>query len=428
MKHAVTRVNLDNGSNGILLDIPDSGVFYCELVFRGGDLLCPAKKPEVAHFMEHMAFKKNKEYDTEIEFETDFSKNGATFNACTTRQKVAYSVKCADFEWKRILGMKIMMLTTCQFLDRDFFTERDVIKDELTWWTTKYEETLNTKLEEEIHGYDWSDKTRVKLLNNTKLVDLKNFYKQTHYSSNLQFIVAGNLQDKQDEIKQMLTNIDFPNKNSRPIERYDYRVKQSNRPIFVVESFLKKIYFSLLFLVRKELSLSEYATLRVVSSILTDGFDSIINGNVRKKGLAYGIYSAVSRKQPLSSFSVWTDVEEDKVVDLFKEIVAGMRLTLNGGLSQDLIDAKKQKIIGRIKNIEWDSLTLSDIYINRYFNLGKIEKHPTELIAALESVNQEQLNKIVQTVFVEQNCFLGLIGNKADQYKDQLYKIIKEIF
>ena len=72
MEHTTKKVNLKNGSNGVLVDIPDIKVFYCQLIFRGGDLICPEGKPEVAHFMEHMASLKNAEYDKRSEFVAAF--------------------------------------------------------------------------------------------------------------------------------------------------------------------------------------------------------------------------------------------------------------------------------------------------------------------------------------------------------------------
>ena len=55
MKHTVTEVRLDNGSRGLLIDVPGATVMSFQFQFRAGNRYVGRKDIyETAHVMEHM--------------------------------------------------------------------------------------------------------------------------------------------------------------------------------------------------------------------------------------------------------------------------------------------------------------------------------------------------------------------------------------
>ena len=80
--------------------------------------------------------------------------------------------------------------------------------------------------------------------------------------------------------------------------------------------------------------------------MLFAGFDSIINGEVREKGLSYGIQSFLDQNKTFLKLVCFGEVEEDKACDLFKVLVGGIKLVLSGGIDPKQIEAAKHKTCG----------------------------------------------------------------------------------
>ena len=427
MKHSVEQLSLPTGSNGLFVDVPGSNVFYCQLRFRSGDLFCPEDKPEIAHFMEHMSFMKNKEYANSADLMEDFEKNGAVMNASTGAQDVCYWFKSADFEWERLLQLLIMVLTTCQFESDSFETEREVIRDELTRRLTLYKQTLHFQMRRNLSGRDLSFQSRLKLLDNVQLSDLQGFYEQIFYINNLQFVFYGDLETKKDKIGQMLTSMNLPNENKQPIARYNFKFTQPGEPVVVVEDFLKKIHFSLCFYKNSRLSPIEHASLKVVAEVLTGSLSAILTRPVREKGLSYGIGSYADNCKDHSSFTITTEMAEDKALDLFKVIAETIKLGLSGKISKEQIEVAKARLTGWFYNVESRSADLSKTYMNEYFEFDNVRKYPDFIVEQIKKVDKKQFDEAFKYVFSKDGYCLGLIGANVENYKKDLYQIIADV-
>ena len=429
MKHTVEEISLTNGANGVLIDIPNNDVFYCQILFRGGYLFgFDNKKTEIAHFLEHMVFEKNDKHSNFNELVIDFNKNGGYFSASTNKYRVRYLFKCVDSEWRRMLNIQLIMLTTCRFSNKYFLKEKEIIKDELTRRSLDYNIRLNHLLNKEINGYDLSYSSRLKLLDNINLVDLEKFYEKTHYSANLQFVIAGDLKQKKDEIRKILTEANFPNKNKLPVKKHQSEFAQINQPIVLSKSFIKKIVFKIIFVVNRQLSLLEYASLWVAVAILIDGFDSIIYSQIRKRGLGYRLFSDIEQNGSFSSISIQTEMSEGNAVELFQVVTDGLKLALSGKITVDQIEAGKAKVVGGVYNAEPNTTDLAELYIDQYFYTDKLEKHPDKFVAAIKEIDKQMFDETLKSVFHPERWYLGLIGRNVDSYKDDLYKISSEIF
>ena len=77
MQHTVSKVKLDNGIEGLFVDVPSANVTTIDIVFRAGDYLSPPGKTDTAHVMEHLVLGANKTYPSAKEFSKEFTKYGA---------------------------------------------------------------------------------------------------------------------------------------------------------------------------------------------------------------------------------------------------------------------------------------------------------------------------------------------------------------
>ena len=428
MKHSIKELSLMNGMKGIFVDIPDTKVFACKLAFNSGHLFCQPDKPEIAHFMEHMVFKANKKYKDSAKLDFEFIKNGAYNNASTGNTRVVYLSTCPDFEWERILKLILLTVTSCQFFQKDFNTEKEVIREELTRRLTNYWLILSLSSDKVVHGYDLLPANRIKLLDNIKLEDLKEFYKKTHYPANLKFTIAGNLKDKSDQIVKILEESNFPNQGSKPIPQYKYKFKPISQPIVVIEKAVEKIYFDILFVRSRKPTITEDACMAIVKQILFwNGDGSIISGQARLKGLNYGVYGRVVQTEDSYIFGIDSEVEDKNASGLFAIIVNGLKTALSGDIPSELIERAKKSLTGTHYMQEPNCVRLSDYYSSAYFSFNDTERRD-KMSEIIPTVDKEQINETLKSLFVDKRWYLNLLGANVDQYKDRLYGIISKVF
>ncbi len=132
MKHIVEKVKLENGAEGLLIEVPDALVMTFEFNFRAGEYLVEPKKWETPHIMEHMLLGANELYPKARVFQAEFEKNGAYNNASTGVYDITYEAECADFEWERIFDLMLLSISRPLFLQSEFEAELGNVREELS--------------------------------------------------------------------------------------------------------------------------------------------------------------------------------------------------------------------------------------------------------------------------------------------------------
>jgi predicted Zn-dependent peptidase len=74
MRHTVSEIELENGSKGLLVHIPDASVMTFDINFRAGEYLVDAHKWEVPHLMEHVLLGANELIPRARDFQAELEK------------------------------------------------------------------------------------------------------------------------------------------------------------------------------------------------------------------------------------------------------------------------------------------------------------------------------------------------------------------
>jgi predicted Zn-dependent peptidase len=114
MKHIVTKVKLENGAEGLFIDVPGATVMDFEFNFRAGEYLVSREKWEVPHLCEHVLLGANEKYPKARIFQAEFEKNGAYSNAHTSTYHITYESECAEFEWERVFELMFKTNEECK--------------------------------------------------------------------------------------------------------------------------------------------------------------------------------------------------------------------------------------------------------------------------------------------------------------------------
>lgn len=425
MKHTVTEIELKSGARGLLIDVPGAQVMSSRIHFRAGTRYVRDKSiEETAHIMEHMAFGANARFKDAAEFDAEFTKNGAYFNASTADYSMVYMTDCADFEWDRILELQQLSITKPRFIEEELKSEAGNVRNELNGYLNNHMWVLWSKMAQ-VLGEDvltWAE--RVKTIHNVSLSDIREHYRRTHTLSNMRFVIAGAIAGRESKLRDMLESWELPEG-----ERLSVPVDELHRadPLLIKRKEATNFTFGLSMVVPRRLSDSEVDAMEFADHILNGTFRSRIFGGARKKGLAYGMWSTTNANEHNSTWDFGTELEPDNAAALFDLMATEIRALTRGEITDEEVNAARQYALGRHQMGAQTAGQINRFYADRYFFDGFINNYEHQP-AEIEAVTRE---RIVETAreFINADCWLlGGIGNVDKAFVDGLHAKLVPLF
>lgn len=425
MKHTVTEIQLKNGARGLLIDVPGAQVMSSRIHFRAGTRYVRDKSiEETAHIMEHMAFGANARFKDAADFDAEFTKNGAYFNATTADYSMVYMTDCADFEWDRILELQQLSITKPRFIEEELKSEAGNVRNELNGYLNNHMWVLWSKMAQ-VLGEDvltWAE--RVKTINNVTVGDIREHYRRTHTLSNMRFVIAGGIKGNESKIVDMLESWELPEG-----ERLSIPVDELHRadPLVIKRKEATNFTFGWSMVVPRRLSDAEFDAMAFADHILNGTFRSRIYGGARKKGLAYSMWSSANANEHNSTWDFGTELDAVSAPELFDLIVREVRAVAKGEITDEEVESARQYALGRHQMGAQTAGQINRWYADRYFFDGRINDYDTRP-AEIEAVTRE---RIVETAreFISADCWLlGGIGNVDKAFVDGLNDKLSPLF
>ncbi len=419
MKHTVREVTLKNGAKGLLIHVPDASVMTFEINFRAGEYLVSRDKWETPHLMEHMLLGANQQIRNARAFQAEFEKNGAYSNASTSTYHITYEAECADFEWDRVLDLLLVAISKPLFLETEFVAEIGNVREELTGRGNNHFRHLSLALREAEGFIALTDQTRITLMDNVTLDDIRAHYKKTHTLSNMRFVIAGNISDERlAKIERKLQRIELPEGTERtalPLE-VPARMKA---PLYIHRQEVENFYFYIDTFKCAELSDPQLDALGLVNSMLTETLASRIFGKAREKGLVYSMGSGFG--QLTASIGWWfgAHVRPENARPLFKLIndeITGLR---QGKVTLKDIEEAKQYALGRYQRSGQTVGGTADGYSGRYF----WDEHVDDYYKVPERIKAVTKARAVDTanLLFEDNIWgFGVLGACGEALAEEL--------
>ena len=422
MKHTVNEVTLTNGAKGLLIHVPDASVMSFEINFRAGDYLVPDRtKWETAHLMEHLVLGANELYPKARAFQAEFEKNGAYNNASTSAYDIIYEAECADFEWDRIFGLLLTVISKPLFLDDEFEAEFGNVREEMTGRSNNHFRHLSLALREKYGFAVLTDQERLKLMDNVTISDIKKHYAKTHTTSNMRFVIAGNLRPtRRKAIEKLFSAIELPEGTGRT-ELPDERPKSLHGPLYIGNETVDNLYFYLDTFAQHRLTDGETDSLTLINSMLTETLYSRILGTAREKGLVYHMSSGLGQTKTSANWWFGAQVMPQNAEPLFDIIVTELKAVFDGKISPEDIESAKQYALGRYQRSGQTVSGTAAGYSYRYFFDEAIDDYykVPERIAA---ITKESIVTVAKELFVDNTWGLGVLGNAGEPFAEELYQ------
>lgn len=427
MKHSVEEVVLTNGGRGLLIHVPNATVVSYDFEFRAGYDYCTTDTIyETPHIMEHMVLGANELYPNSRQFNAELEKNGAYSNASTSSASLKYVADCADFEWERVLDLLRLAITKPLFLQTEFEAEYGNVKEELTGYLSSNSRVLWQRLGQASGEHFFNDEERLKIMQNTKLKDVKEHYKRTHTSDNLRFIIAGNLKDERKQtIIKMLEKWDLPRGERFGLVREE--LVGAAQPIHVLRKDVENVVFGLSIQANWRLPDKEADAMSALNHMLTGSLHSAIWGRAREKGLAYGMWSDFVVSDSASEWDFGGQVSLKNAPKLFAIITEEVKNVLSGQVTVADINAAKQFALGKHQMGCQTVGSIASWYARRYYFDGYIDDY-ADRPKAIGAVDKPTIIKAARDLIEGKRWAFGGLGNCTDAELKDLHSNLAGMF
>lgn len=410
MKHVVSELVLDNGARGLLVHVPGASVMSFQVNFRAGEYLVERDKWETPHIMEHMLLGANKHIPKARAFQAEFEKNGAYCNASTGTYDIIYEAECADFEWQRILDWLMVAITEPLFLEDEFKAEVGNVREELTARSNNHFRHLSLSLREAFKFYAVTDQERLKLMTNVNLEDIRKHYHDTHVTSNMRFVIAGDIsRTRRKHIKDIFEKPGLAKGRGRRQlpEEIPHKL---NQPLSIRNNSVDNYYFYFDTFLKRRMEDHELAAMSLLNSMLTETLYSRILGTARERGLLYSMSSGINAELDSTNWWFGAQVRPDNASALFEIMVGELLRIFNGDLTKEDLDAAKQYRLGRYQRGAQTVGGIGGSYASRYFFDDYIEDYYA-IPARIKAITKGQIVDGAKALFEDGIWGLGVLGN-----------------
>jgi predicted Zn-dependent peptidase len=427
MKHTVTKIKLENGAEGLFIDVPGATVVDYELNFRAGEYLVSREKWEVPHLVEHVLLGANKRFPKARVFQAEFEKNGAYSNAHTSTYHITYEAECADFEWERILDLMLTAVSKPLFLRDEFKAEFGNVKDERAARSNNHFLHLHAATREAYGLLAMTDRECLKQMRNVRLRDLLEHYQRTHVTRNMRFIIAGDLKGRKESIKRMIEKIDLP-KGREHIALPSEKPHVLEKPVFVSRPSVKTLHFYVDAFALKRFDDDDWDALGLVNSMLTATLNSRILGEARERGLVYSMSSSLDTTLDSSVWWFGAQVITKNALPLFEIIVREIQRVRAGDISAGDLEAAKQYLLGRYQRSGQTVGGIMSGYSGRYYFDEVIDDY--DLIPErIRAITKQRIVEASERMFADKIGGLGMLGDsKSRALVEPLNELIQPLW
>lgn len=426
LKHKVHEVELASGMKGLIIDTPKTGVVVAEVSFRAGEFLLPYDKWETAHMLEHVLLGANKTHKTARDFQAAIEQNGAYSNASTSVYDVTYEVECADFEWKRVLGLLFDAISTPLFLQEEFESELSNVREELISRSNNHFRHLNLGMRQAMGMRALTDLERVERLDGVTRDDLVEHYKKTHTLPNARFIIAGNFKGQYDEAVELIETRLKLSKRGKRIPMPKELPEKLTEPLVYRKPSVPNNYLFIDLYADKLFSQRESAALQLVSTIMTDTMYSRVFGAAREKGWVYHMFSGAASVGSSTGWWMGAQVSKTNSQPLLR-LIRDECLRLKAGvLDEQDFEAAKKHLLGNTMRSGQTAGNIVSRY-GKYYIADEIEDM-NKIPALINKITPKECIEVFQTLCADARWGLGVLGSTSLVPARKLYDYTSEIF
>jgi predicted Zn-dependent peptidase len=423
---AFERQTLPNGLRLLTAPVPQAQSVSCFVMLAAGSRYETRETSGIAHFAEHMFFKGTERRPTARDIAGEVDAIGGEFNAFTSKEYTGYYVKCAAEHRDIALDVLVDMLRNSKFDSEEIDREKGVIIEEMNMYFDTPRDFIDGVYEELVYGdhpLGWDIIGRKETVQNATRETFTGYLGQWYKPERMVVGVAGKIDgDLQAEVERLLGDLEPAETGApAPVEltaNGSARVRIHTKASDQAHLCLGVPSYPLVHPDR-------YA-LQLLSTVLGTGMSSRLFTEVReRRGLAYYIYALNHSYTDAGSLYAQAGVDIERPDEAVTTIVAELRTITDEAVPADELEKARNVAKGRFVLQTESPHGLVMFGLRREVLEGEATE-PEEVLAGLDAVTVDDVQRVAQDVIGSHGLNLALIGpfeqDRQEHFEELLAK------
>ncbi|GCF07315.1 peptidase M16 [Dictyobacter arantiisoli] len=378
----------------------------------------------ISHFIEHMLFKGSEHYPSAKAISEAIEGVGGNFNGSTGKELTTYTARVPGEYLSVVLQAMADMIRHPLFDPLEIEKERGVIIEELSSTQDDPQEWVNLLVDEAMWpglplGRD--DAGTIEVVSHLQREQMLEYMSTFYRPNSLVLSIAGNIEHEQviEQVKRLFDDWErgdhphwrecFPPLNVPSVRMIQKDTEQTNLCL----ATLGTAYASL-----------DYYPLLLINGILGDGMSSRLFQSIREEqGLAYDIGSYVNSYYETGSLVVSAGVDPSRAQETIRATIAELTRLCHEPVPADELERTKAYVRGGIfLGLEGTQQMAS--WLGSQECLYNCVWDVDEVIAKIDAVTIEDVQRVAQKCFAPEWLRLAVIGPDKTRRADQFKKLL----
>ena len=402
------RHTLDNGLRVLTSNLDHAQSVTCMVMLAAGSRYETPDTNGIAHFSEHMFFKGTERRPTARDIAGEIDSIGGEFNAFTGKEYTAYYVKCAAEHRDVALDVLGDMLQNSRFDSEEIEREKGVIVEEMNMYFDTPRDYIGGVYENLLYGdqpLGWDIIGRKETVRGATRETFMNYLDRWYKPPRMVVGIAGRIGDDAVERAEALFG-DLPGAATEKPE--PARAYQTER----VRVFTKQSDQAHLVLGVPSYPIEHpdrYA-LQMVATVLGGGMSSRLFTEVReRRGLAYYVFGTNHSYTDAGSLYSQAGVDINRIDEAVTTIASELKKIAAEPVPADELEKARNFTKGRFV-LQLESPQGLILFGMRKEVLEGRAPDPEEVLAAVDAVTAEDVQRVAQDVISGEQLRLAVIG------------------
>jgi len=394
--------------------MPEARSVTCMIMVAAGSRYETPESNGIAHFSEHMFFKGTERRPSARDIAGEVDAIGGEFNAFTGKEYTGYYVRCAAESRSVALDTLVDMIRHSKFDSDEIEREKGVIIEEMNMYFDSPRDYVGSIYESLLFGdqpLGWDvigSKETVRAATRDTFLD---YLGRWYVPSRMVVGLGGRLNgDVTGEIEELLGDL-VPQETGSPIEA---EIPSPDKPGLSVHHKESDQAHLVLGTISHPLQHPDRYVLQVLAAVLGGGMSSRLFTEVReRRGLAYYVFCQNNSYIETGTLCAQAGVDLNRVEQAIETVVAELRRIIDEPVPEKELAKAKEYTKGRLILQLESPQGLIGFGLRREALEGETID-PAEVIAELDKVNAEDVQRVAREVIGERALHLALIGPFED--------------
>jgi predicted Zn-dependent peptidase len=414
------RQTLDNGLRVLTASMPQAQSVSCFVMLAAGSRYETPESNGIAHFSEHMFFKGTERRPTARDIAAEIDAIGGEFNAFTGKEYTAYYVRCATEYRDVALDVLVDMLRNATLDPEEIEREKGVIVEEMNMYIDTPRDYISRVYDQLVYGDEplgWNILGSKETINAVSRDTFLEYLGRWYSPERMVVGLAGNLGDAPvEKVRELMGDLPAASTATPPASPFaaNGRVRVHHKESDQAHLCLGVTGYPI--------QHPDRYVVELLRTVLGGGMSSRLFTEVReRRGLAYYVFAANQGYTDSGTLYSQAGVDLKRIDEAVTTVLEELRKIASEPVPADELEKARSYAKGRFV-LSLESPQGTNMFGLRREVLEGQATEPSEVLAELDKVTAEDVQRVGQDLMREEAFRLALIGpfEDADRFQKLL--------